>query len=212
MVRILIGLLILALPLCALAQEQEAAPAPKAAYTDYSAAGFGFALKLPSGGTIEDPTTEGWAEEPEVAFSWYSATDQSGKPKDPVVMIQARVNSFGTEIDPESFAVFCEDLLGYWKADTAKYTVVTGNESVPMGNTKWNVIEIEDASDQNGKIYYSVFSTYAGDSIYTVTLYYLAPVNDSVRNFGAPVLQGFKLTAPKPAAPAAPAEPKEEGK
>jgi len=195
MIRFSLALVLAMLPVLALAQGDaaqpaETQPAAAVAYRDYVAGDFGFAIKLPATGTIEDPSTSGWSEDPEVAFDWYYGGEE------PIVLVQGRVDKFETELDDETFKVFCDTLLSNWTTDTEKYAVVTSNEPLDLNGAKWNLIEVADSSDPEGtKVFYSVFSTYAGSQIYTVSMYYLEPVSDKVQQFGFPVLDGFKLVA-----------------
>lgn len=154
------------------------------AYRSFDAGSF--SLDLPPGGEVLTPDSEGWDNEPEVAFEWYGADS------DPVTLIQGRVDDLGAEIDEETFGVFCSALLENWSADGDKYEVVTSNKSMPIGGRKWNLIEISDSSDEETRVYYSVFSTYSGTKIYTISLYYLKPLSNAVQDFGKPVIQSFK--------------------
>lgn len=228
MLRISLALILALLPVLALAQGDAPQPAetPSAAapaYRDYAAGSFGFAVQLPATGTIEDPSTAGWSEDPEVAFDWYYGGDE------PIVLIQGRVDKFEVPLDDETFKLFCDTLLKNWAGDTGtpvvesqtnthstvtpqgdvdshstttsklaiesgKYKVLTANEPLDINGQKWNLIEVADSSDPQGtKVYYSVFSTYSGNQIYTISMYYLEPVSDKVQQFGFPVLDGFKL-------------------
>jgi hypothetical protein len=137
---------------------------------------------------VSDPGSEdwAWAEQPEVAFDWY------GDENDPVFMIQARVDDLGTPIDSDTYKAFCDSMLEAWSNNTANYSVYTANQAVPIGDVTWNLIEIADSSGKDGKVYYSVFSTYRGAKTYTITFYYLRPVSEAVRDFCEPVLRGFQ--------------------
>lgn len=220
MTRLWLALILLVLPLAVWAQEgdteageeaaedtvaEEAAadettaeepgaeqPAETITYSTYVARGFGFAVDLPDSGSVENAESEGWDEDTEVAFNWYGAEG------DPVLLIQARMDSIGgeeaIEIDAEAFGVFCDTLLESWTEDPERYTVVKGNEPLTIREVPWNMIEVEDRSDADVTVYYSVFSTYSGTSIYTISLYYLVPVNDAIQDFGGPVLASFALT------------------
>lgn len=246
MIRYGLAVFLALLPLCALAQDEAAAPAAKSSpykYAKFDAKDFGFSIALPTTGEVTTPEDSSWTwywsaettyssgeiekakgkvtisdEDPEVAFTWYRSEDE------PVVLIQGRVDKFETELDAETFRIFCETLLANWSGDNAivshsestvqsqgdkttvdtkttirsgsagKYTVVTANEKLDLNGLVWNLIEVEDASDSSGTmVYYSVFSTFAGSNIYTISMYYLEPVSDSVQEFGFPVLDGFKL-------------------
>lgn len=144
-----------------------------------------FSLDLPAG-EVQTPQSEGWDNESEVAFEWY------GDDASPVSLIQGRVDDMGADIDEETFGVFCKALLENWSADADKYEVVTSNKSMPIGGRQWNLIEISDSSDEKTKVYYSVFSTYSGSKIYTISLYYLKPLSTAVQDFGKPVIQSFQ--------------------
>jgi hypothetical protein len=205
----LLALILAALPALCFAQDAAPAAAPAATYSTYVAGDFGFSVDLPSSGSVEDPKSQNWKEDPEVAFFWY------GSAGDPVVMIQGRMDSFDTDLDAETFKVFCQTLLDNWAgeadnppvdpaapADAAPkdsggkkpYHIVTANEELPINDMTWNLIEIADSSDPEGTpVYYSVFSTYAGKKIYTLSMYYLSPVSDEIQSFGFPVLNSFKL-------------------
>ena len=90
----MLALVLAALPALCFAQDDAQAPAaPAASYGTYVAGDFGFSVDLPASGSVEDPQSEGWAEDPEVAFYWYCAEG------DPVVMIQGRMDSFDTDLD-----------------------------------------------------------------------------------------------------------------
>jgi tetratricopeptide (TPR) repeat protein len=162
---------------------------PAQAYRDYTASSYGFQIKLPITGTVNDPSSEGWAVEPEVAFEWY------GGENDPVITIQARVDDLGTPIDSDTFMASCDALLEYWSNDTANYSVLTANESVRIGETTWNLIEIADSSDKDTKVYYSVFSTYRGTKTYVIAFYYAQPFDEVMWDFCKRVLDGFRADA-----------------
>jgi hypothetical protein len=193
-VRVLILFACLLAPLTAFAAPGDppadaAAPAASG-YSPYNASGYGFSVDLPDSGVVAAPGSKDWdiAEE-EVAFEWY------GGKADPVVLIQGRVDDLGSDIDAETFQVFSDTLLENWNADTSKFKVTNSANNLSLGNRTWNLIEVEDFSEGvDAKVYYSVFSTYVGTKIYTVSLYYLTPVNDRVFDFGKPVLQGFKIS------------------
>jgi len=172
------ALFLLCLASSAFAQDE--APA----YTPFDAGSF--SLDLPPGGEVLTPASEGWENEAEVAFEWYGAES------DPVSLIQGRVDDMGAPMDDATFGVFCGSLLENWSADGDKFEVVTSNKTMPIGGLKWNLIEIADSSDPANKVYYSVFSTYSGTKIYTVSLYYLKPLSAAVQDFGKPVIQSFK--------------------
>ena len=190
-------LLLLALPLAALAQEGEPAPAapqsPDTAevnlddYSKFSSTPFGFSVLLPKSGTISQPGDPSWDEADEIAFSWFGAET------DPVVLIQGRVDEFETTLDADTFKAFCDELEGHWSRDDTKYKVLSKDPALAVGSHTWNLLQIEDTSNAEGRVYYSVFSTYVGKNIYTISLYYLEPVNASIQNFGKPVLQGFSI-------------------
>jgi hypothetical protein len=170
------------------AQDGPAASAPTAQYERHEFTGYGCALDLPAGGELKLPDSPGWSAEPQVAGEWY------GPAGVPVALIQLRVDTMDEPLNAEAFATFCGTLLGNWNDDPAKYTVITANEELTEGQFTWNLIEVEDKSGTDGfSVYYSVFSTYAGSKIYTVSMYYLQPIDDSVSAFGAPVLKSFKL-------------------
>ena len=164
-------------------------------YSTYVARGFGFAVDMPDSGVITSPDDEGWDNDEQVAFEWI------GGPDDAVVMIQTRVDSFGEELDAESFELFCTALMQNWSGDEDKFTITTANKSLPFEGRAWNLIEVEDSSNLNeleedggSMVYYSVFSGYAGENIYTISFYYLAPVDTPVEALASPILKSFKLT------------------
>lgn len=201
--------ILIALLLVQVAWAQEAADeggsdakAPKVDrhYSTYVANNYGFKVDLPDSGTISDPSSDGWDKEQQVAFQWVGGAD------DPVRMIQGRVDSFGKELDEDSFNMFCSALLQNWSSDEKFFTVTTANKPTRFGDNVWNLIEVEDRSnvtkasaDEGGgtkgqTVYYSVFSTYAGDKIYTITLYYLEPLGDEVKDLGEPIMRSFAAT------------------
>lgn len=186
MTRVLIALIVVLLPAWALAQD--AAVAPKAAtYRDYFATGFGFHISLPSTGTIESPSTEGWKEDAGTAFIWWSGGAE------PIGKIVGRTDSFGTTVDAAAFKLFCDALLEQWSQNESQHKLLTKNKLEKSGNMTWNLIEAEDPTqDGKGKMYYSVFITYSGDSIYTLSMYYDHAPDSAIQAFGAPVIAGFK--------------------
>ena len=191
----LLMLSLLLLPLAVAAQEgEDLAPEPEVtdeaevSYSSYTAEGYGFRIQLPDSGSVSEPG-EG-PEEPDeaVAFEW------TGAEGDPIVLIQGRVDRFEVELDPETFDVFCGTLLENWESDSESYDVVTANDRITIEGLVWNLIEVEDGSHAEGElVYYSVFSAYAGQTIYTISMYYLEPVNERIQEFGIPVLYGFEL-------------------
>jgi hypothetical protein len=154
------------------------------AYSNFDAGSF--SIELPQQGEVLTPQSEGWDNEAEVTFEWYGAES------DPVSLIQGRVDDLGAAIDEATFGVFCASLLENWSADGDKFDVVTSNKTMPIGGLKWNLIEIADSSDPKNKVYYSVFSTFSGTKIYTISLYYLKPLSAAVQDFGKPVIQSFQ--------------------
>jgi hypothetical protein len=208
MIRLLAILAVLLTVQVAWAQEAaedttdgDAAAAVERAYLTYVADGYGFALDLPDSGEVSGPADDGWDKEDQVAFEWI------GSDTDPVRMIQGRVDSFGKELDGESFDMFCTALLQNWASDEELFEVTTANEKFRFGDHTWNLIEVTDrsnaasgplaaaAGDEGQIVYYSVFSTYAGDQIYTVTMYYLEPVSDEVEELGVPILRSFAFAS-----------------
>jgi hypothetical protein len=189
----LLGALLLLLPAQAQAQGDEAAGGSPAGaqssggYRNYQASGFGFGLSLPQIGDITNPQSPGWAEAAEVAFEWSSENT-------PVVLITGRVDTMDMELNEERFKVLCDTMLDTWKEDGENIDVVATQPNLQINNNKWNLIEIADkSSGENNMVHFSVFTTYRGTKVYTITLYYLTPVSDSVREFGKPVLQGFSI-------------------
>ena len=189
-----IAIAVCLLPLLALAQGGN--------YKPYTATGFGFGVNVPDSGTIAAPGSEGWDREAEVAFEWY------GDDTDPVKLIMARVDDAGAALDEGSFRAFTDELLGYWApahpasgndAETGDqpasddFEVLNTADNLKIGGKTWNLIEVADRSDPQTTVYYSVFSTWEGTKIYTLTFYYLKPTMEQVQNFGKPVLQGFKV-------------------
>lgn len=178
-----------------LGDEAPAAPAEPATYSRYEATDFGFSTELPDGGVIADPSSPGWNEEPAAAFKWQATGEE------PIRLIIGRVDSFNTEVDDLTFSIICGTMLESWEEDPSMYKIITGNESLVIeakgtssGQRNWNLIEVEDMSHSGGKpVYYSVFSTYAGENIYSIMMYYLEPVDQAIRDYGIPVIHGFEL-------------------
>ena len=160
-----------------------------AEYERHEFTGFGCALDLPVGGELSQPGSAGWDAEPQVAAMW------SGAAGAPVALIMVRVDTMDQPLNAAAFTTFCDTLLGNWTDDPEKFTVITSNEELAEGQFTWNLIEVEDMSAADTPVYYSVFSTYAGSKIYTLSMYYLRPIDDSVSEYGAPVLKSFELLA-----------------
>lgn len=197
----------LVLPFAAYAQQEaEELPAEEMEAPDmetvYVNRDFGsFSLDLPTGGTLETAASPDWEEDEQVVFNWFGAEG------DPIVLVQARVDSFETELTQEAYDIFCDTLLSNWLNDEANYTVldppVPAMEDEPrrkrnqLGTHTWNLIQIDDHSDANGgQIYYSIFCTYSGNDIYTLSFYYLTPMtpqDTAVRDFGTPILESFRI-------------------
>jgi hypothetical protein len=171
-------------------------------YKPYTAAGYGFAVNVPSTGTVAGPASADWDRDDEVAFEWYGADS------DPVKLIMARVDDAGATLDEASFRAFTDELLSYWaparaaSADGGEtggtpssddFEVLNTADNLKIGGKTWNLIEVADKSDPATTVYYSVFSTWDGSKIYTLTFYYLTPTMEQVQTFGKPVLQGFKV-------------------
>jgi hypothetical protein len=164
-------------------------PAEESAYAAYEASGFGFSIRLPEGGVITDPASEDWNREAEVAFEWTATTEL------PITLILGRVEHFESQLDTDTFGAFCDALLSVYTSDDARFTVVTSNKSLPINGRGWNLIEVTDVTGgQAQAVHFSVFSTYAGDAVYTVAMYYLEPLSREVQEFGIPVIYGFDLT------------------
>lgn len=195
MMRISVVLLALLVPMIAVAQDSEQSSAGKApTYSAYVAAGYGFSLNLPDSGIIHSPDDADWNKDQAVAFEWTSASD------DPVILIQGRVIDFEDELDAETFSIVCETYLEPWN-DPEKYTIVTpkdptNNKPLTIRGRKWSLIEIIDTSNGVDKtVHYSIFSSYSGDKIYTIVMFYLEPIGDRVQAFGFPVIDSFKVTS-----------------
>jgi hypothetical protein len=188
----LLGALLCLLPANVLAQgggDEGAATGAQSSggYRNYQASGFGFQLSLPQVGDVSNPQTAGWSEEAEVAFEWSSE-------ETPVVLITGRVDTMDMEMNEERFKVLCDTMLDTWKEDSQNIEIVSTQSNLQINNNKWNLIEIADSSSgEDNQVHFSVFTTYRGTKVYTVTLYYLTPVSDQVREFGKPVLQGFSI-------------------
>ena len=106
-----------------------------------------------------------------------------------------RVDSFESVLVDDTFKAFCDTLLEMWSGDPERYTVVTANKILPINERNWNLIEVEDLSGgEDHAVHFSVFSTYAGEAIYTISMYYLEPLSREVQEFGIPVIYGFGLT------------------
>jgi hypothetical protein len=149
---------------------------------------FGFALELPEHGELVRPGDDGWEAEDQVAFEWYGLRD------DPVVLVQMRVDQMDTELNAAAFDAFCETLVANWSGDPGNYKVTTNNEPISLGDFSWRLTEVEDSSAGGGQsVYYSVFTTYAGDKIYTLSMYYLQPIDDYVTQFGVQMPLTFEL-------------------
>lgn len=212
-------MLALLLPCAALAQTDENpcspdSPAASASATQLSKKSFGgFNLDLPVSGTLETPASPGWEEDEQVIFNWF------GDEGSPVVLIQCRVDSFEDELQQPAYDIFCDTLLANWLNDDANYTVTEPpkppNDTTPrrtrnkLGTHNWNLITIDDHSDADGgRIYYSIFCTWNGPDIYTISFYYLSPItksDTSVKDFGKPILESFRVSGEgsEAAAPAA---------
>ncbi len=156
-------------------------------YEHYDFGNFGCSLSLPAGGELKLPDNPGWDAEPQVAGMW------QGPAGAPVALIMLRVDTMDQPLNAAAFATFCDTLLSNWSDDAEKYSVITSNEALVEDQFTWNLIEVEDKSAAESPVYYSVFSTYAGAKIYTISMYYLRPIDDAVSEYGAPVLQSFKL-------------------
>ena len=191
MARLLTVLVLVMLPLVAAAQESEqteTAASSEIELQQLSFGDFGFAIALPSDGVLFTQETEGWDQDPEVALEW------QGGENSPIALIQVRVDSFGAELDEGSFELFCSALLANWEEDEEHFEIITRNEPFELNELSWNLIEVADSSDPDGvMVYYSVFSALAGDSIYTISFYYLSQIDDDVRAFGSPTLKSFRL-------------------
>ncbi len=193
--RVFVSMLMLCfLPVVALAQGGE--------YVPYSAEGYAFAVNLPNGGTVAHKGSEGWDRDAEVAFEWY------GGSSDPVKLIMARVDDAQAALDDASFRAFTDELLSYWTPKRAAagdaegtdpppavsdFDVINTADNLMIGGRQWNLIEVKATTDKKTTVYYSVFSTWDGSKIYTMTFYYLQPTMEQVQVFGKPVLQGFQI-------------------
>lgn len=170
----------------AAAEADDSAPVNAGGYQKYNADGYGFSLSLPKNGDVANSQTANWQEEPEVAFEW---TNNDA----PVVLITARVDTMDVELNDERFKVLCDTMLDTWKADTENIKIESSQSNLTINNNKWNLIELSDSSNKDGTVYFSVFTTYRGSKVYTVSMYYLHSVDRVVRDFGKPVLQNFTI-------------------
>lgn len=189
MTRFMLVMVLALLPLVALAQvEEPAADSVDVEYTPYVATDFGFSVKLPTGGAVLDASSEGWDKDKEIAFEWRTGG------ADPVELIVSRVDRFPTELDADSFNVFCDTLIEGW-SDSTRFNIVTANRRIDIENRTWNLIEVEDASlGEDKMVYYSVFVMFSGENIYSISLYYLTPVSEMIQEFGIPIIYSFDLT------------------
>ncbi|MBN2081465.1 hypothetical protein JW859_04565 [bacterium] len=157
-------------------------------YMRFEAPEHGFALELPDSGRIITPQDEGWEGEKESVFRW------EGSGGEPITMIWGRVDSFEAPIDKLSFDIICGTALESWEDDPAKFEIVTSNEKLVIEGQEWRLIEIADSSHGDGQmIYYSIFCTYHENSFFTVMMYYREPVNDTIREYGIPIIYSFDL-------------------
>jgi len=157
-------------------------------YVRYEATDFGFALELPDSGRIITPADEDWQGEKESVFRWESDGWE------PITMIWGRVDAFEAPIDKLSFDIICGTALESWEDDPASFEIVTANEKLLIEGQEWRLIEIADSSRGDGQeIYYSIFCTYHENSFYTLMMYYREPVNDTIRQYGIPIIYSFEL-------------------
>ena len=204
-------LMALAIPLAALAQDTdpgEESGEPETSVTEttaddqaatgdymrYEAADFGFSIELPGSGFVSDPADPEWNQEEAVAFIWEAGSDE------PIQLILGRVDTFDAPVDEMTFSIVCGTMLESWEDEPSNYRIITANEKLTTSagvgrpEREWNLIEIADTSHAEGKaIHYSMFTTYAGSSVYSVTMYYMEPVNATIREFGIPVIYSFEL-------------------
>ena len=109
-------------------------------------------------------------------------------------MIWGRVDAFEAPIDKLSFDIICGTALESWEDDPASFEIVTANEKLLIEGQEWRLIEIADSSRGDGQeIYYSIFCTYRENSFYTLMMYYREPVNDTIRQYGIPIIYSFEL-------------------
>ena len=176
-------------------------------FQDYSATGFGFKIPIPTAGALETPSDLGWNYEPEVAFVWFGADG------DPVTMVELRADVIGTEVSAEQYAEFYDTLVAQWAGQPAQFKVLRSrSEPYHFGDMDWLIIEVEDfsaastnagASGEDGSsgsqaapltVYYTIFTTYHAETIYTIGFYYLEPVSETVQELAVPMLRGFSIT------------------
>lgn len=186
-------------------------------YQNYTAEGFKLSIPIPTNGKLQIPSDLGWIQEPEVAFVWY------GEDNDPVSMIELRADNIGTEISPEQYADFYDKLVSEWEGQPKQFKVLRSRtEPYHFGEMDWLIIEVEDNSAASANtsanpnlqgmfvqgedaaegtetpsetVYYTIFTTYHAETIYTIGFYYLQPVSDAVQTLAVPMLRGFSLTA-----------------
>lgn len=176
-------------------------------YQKYTAEGFGLSIPIPTTGKLQIPSDLGWIQEPEVAFVWY------GEDSNPVTMVELRADNIGTEISPEQYADFYDKLVSEWEGQPNQFKVLRSRtEPYHFGEMDWRIIEVKDNSAAGANslkpagedgaegteapsetVYYTIFTTYHADTIYTIGFYYLEPVSEAVQTLAVPMLRGFSL-------------------
>ena len=142
----------LVLPFAAYAQQEaEEVPAEEMEAPDietvYVNRDFGgFSLDLPSGGTLETAASPDWEEDEQVVFNWFGADG------DPIVLVQARVDSFETELTQEAYDIFCDTLLSNWLNDEANYTVLDPPVDVLLPAVSAAKSSLKTVTDAAGRI------------------------------------------------------------
>jgi hypothetical protein len=96
---------------------------------------------------------------------------------------------------PEEGAGGADSAAPATKSRQPKYVITRANEPpYRFGNMDWSIIEVIDSGHESGdKVYYTIFATYSGESIYTIGFYYLSPVNKEVQDIAVPMMKSFRL-------------------
>ena len=195
-------ILMLALPIAGWAQDAEepaedtAAPeiAAEVVYTRHTATGFGFSVELPPAEMLLSPADEDWSEDANTAFIW------KGMPGAPVRLVLARVDeALGLNrepLDAVRFQAFIDVMKSRWVESAGVYELLEEPEPIDNGRFVWHVFDVKQKvteADLERDVYYTVFSTFAGRKIYTITLYYLNPPSAGIQEFGGPIVGSFEL-------------------
>jgi hypothetical protein len=144
-----------------------------------------------------------------VAFHWYGTG--------PVKEVLVHCYSFQTQVMDVTFKSFTDALhQDFTAADREKeekkaqdktaavkkavgmdkdlpdFVVTPATPPQTTDGSRWTGINVKDQRDPESPVYYSILSTYGGNRVYSVTLFYMTPRNQAIENTGGAIINTLR--------------------